>query len=135
MTEQLKTIPYKEDVFEPTTYLGVGFNNELTSKVYLDPKQTRVIRQGTILTPEERFAATKDGLEADENVRLEMITFPEKMKMIERVIAILNQTDDVLTYKRAMNKMTRLLKGRDAELLYQEEKERPDHLVIDYIAN
>ncbi len=120
---------YREYLYEPTEYLAVGFNNELSSKVVLDPQETKVMRLGVILTPEERFK-TAEGLEADPNVAMEMMMYPEKMKAIEKVVGILNRTTDVMEYKRAMNKMTRLLKGMDADLLYYDEKANPSLLVL-----
>lgn len=121
--------PTIDDHYALTEYLAVGFNNELTSNVFLDPRETQVIRKGTIKTVEERFAVS-EGMESDPLVQAEITLYPGKIEMMNMVVDVLNKTDDVWVYKRAMNKMKRLLNGRDATLLYPEEEANPDKLAL-----
>lgn len=126
--------PSLDELYDPTPILGIGFFNALTGHVALDPKQEKLWRtSGEDIPKFEDWVAKAEGLEKEKQPEINLMIelYPHKIAYINKCIKIINNLDpldptSVITYKRAVNKIMRLINGRGSELKYPIETSPED---------
>ena len=55
---------------------------------------------------------------------------PKKIERVNKVVGILNTTNDVTEFKRAENELVRLIMWKDHQLMHVEDEFNPDLLKV-----
>lgn len=132
-----------EDIFEPYPFLG-DYLNKLAA---IQVEEGEVIRLGEVPTVEAHFeegAAARESMYQqkpeyrernvvrDQAFKDDLVKalegHPEKIKMMNKLAALLNTSEDPAILMQAKNKMLQLVRGKDAALLHDEPEADPNLL-------
>ena len=115
------------DIYEPGGFIG-DFYNEYSFAVDVGD-DGKIVRKKQVRTFEERYSSDwYKGSDVLGEVREICQKKPGKVARINKMVGILNSTQDVVELKRALNELDRLLYGKGQSLRYKEEEFNPDLL-------
>jgi hypothetical protein len=149
MEQQNFEVKEVKDVYERVPVLGDALN-ELAKNIIIEDELIRTTPMDSI---EQRYIKRKAKFESDyasmsaaqegsmkegkeKNALFEneiddaIKNNPEKIARMNSIITMLNKTQDITEYKRGANELTRLARGKNAVLLYNEPEADPDLLEL-----
>jgi hypothetical protein len=140
-----EALPLKEDIYAPTPFLGDYIQLIGTIQIF----DGQIMRMGTLPTLEEHYNNAekarekiyalhpdkKEGnLQRDLKYKkgLEDILthHKEKVDLLNKLISILNTSEDPFQCMMVQNKILQLVHGKGAQLMYEEPEVNPDLLSI-----
>jgi hypothetical protein len=86
-------------------------------------KLAELLKQRPLQTIQERFGKYPENMEV-------LSKYPAKIERIDKLAKLANKCLGIITFKRIVNELLRLLYGKDVELVFPEPRANPDLLKI-----
>ncbi len=125
-TEDIYSDPYNF----PNESLIVDYWNDVGPDACGVGEDGKIYRTGRIITVEERYITGPSSKGYGKPYKKIPKVMPKRVERINKLVPILNETEDVILFKRAKNEASRLIWGRQKALPYLEPEFDPNLLEI-----